>query len=78
LTRITLGGNVLPVAERTTSKHRQEKKVISDSDYIRHREWFRLLGVRAEEEGKTEKAEHFAGVVRGLDLAFGDGVYKEN
>jgi hypothetical protein len=51
--------------------------MISDADYIRHREWFRLLGVRAEEEGKTEKAEHFAGVVRGLDLAFGDGIYKK-
>lgn len=47
-------------------------------EYEATREHFRLLGIKAEEEGNIEKAEHFAGVVRGLDMAFQDGIYKKN
>ena len=52
--------------------------MMKDSDYIRTREHFRLLGVRAEEEGNIERSEHFAGIIRGLDMAFQDGIYKKN
>jgi len=52
-------------------------KKMTDKDYIYQREWFRQLGVNAEKDGNTAKAEHFAGVVRGLDMAFGDGIYKK-
>lgn len=41
--------------------------------YLDRREFFRLQGVREEKQGNIEKAEYFAGIVRGLDLAFGEG-----
>ena len=52
--------------------------MMKDAEYIEKREHFRLLGIRSEEEGNIEKAEHFAGVVRGLDMAFEDGIYKKS
>jgi hypothetical protein len=50
--------------------------MMKDAEYIEKREWFRTMGVDAEEAGNIEKAEYCAGVVRGLDLAFQDGTAK--
>ena len=52
--------------------------MMKDKEYIEKREHFRLLGIKYEEEGNIEKAEHFAGIVRGLDMVFQDGIYKKS
>lgn len=46
---------------------------ITHNEYCEIREFHRMAGVRAEDKGDIERAEYYAGVVRGLDLAFRDG-----
>lgn len=48
------------------------------NQYIDRREFFRLKAVRAEQAGDIQESSYFCGIVRGLDLAFGDGTANPN
>ena len=43
------------------------------NQYLDKREFFRQQGETALETGDLVNADYYAGIVRGLDLAFGEG-----
>ena len=50
--------------------------MLNHNQYCDTREMFRLKGIEAEESGNIERSSYYAGIVRGLDLAFQDGTAK--
>jgi hypothetical protein len=46
------------------------------NEYLEKREFYRAKGEKALKENDLNEADYCAGVVRGLDLAFGEGSAK--
>ena len=51
-------------------------KKMNRDEYVTTREFYRAKGENLLQNGETEKADYYVGVVRGLDLAFGEGSAK--
>jgi hypothetical protein len=51
-------------------------KKMTYNQYVDKREFFRLKALSELERGNEMEAEYAVGVIRGLDLAFGDGSAK--
>lgn len=51
-------------------------KKMTHNQYVDKREFFRLKAMSAISRGDEMEAEYATGVIRGLDLAFGDGSAK--
>jgi hypothetical protein len=51
-------------------------KKMSRNEYLKVREFYRAKGQELMMSFKPELADYYVGVVRGLDLAFGEGSAK--
>ena len=46
---------------------------LTRDEYLEKREFYRSRGFEALEKNDLTNADYFSGIVRGLDLAFGEG-----
>lgn len=46
---------------------------LTHNEYVTKREFFAKLAERAIRDGNEGRADYYVGIVRGLDLAFGEG-----